>query len=105
MSGSPGRGTGPRPHTWLSGPDPVRHEQYQGWLKAKAQAQYRQEAWSITFEQWVKLWADAWSRRGRERHCIMLKRKSLEQGWTTANAHLVERIRNKRKGKDDATKV
>ena len=104
MTGSPGRGTGERPHVWISGPDPVRHAQYTGWLKAKAQAQYRKETWSITFEQWVELWGDAWSRRGRGRGCVMLKRRSLDQAWTVDNAHLRERTRKERK-KNDATTI
>ena len=105
MSGAPGRGTGPRPHTWLSGPDLVRHDQYTAWHKARAQAHYRKETWTITFEQWVELWGDSWSRRGRGRHCIMLKRKNLQQPWSVANAHLVERTKKERNSKHDATTI
>lgn len=91
MSGKPGRGTGPRPHTWKAGTDPVRHDQYTAWLKARAQASYRKEPWEITFEQWVELWADQWHRRGRQQDCLMLMKRRWQEPWTRRNAQLVNR--------------
>ena len=91
MSGAPGKGTGQRPHTWITGTDPVRHDQYNAWLKARSQAHYRKESWSITFDQWVELWADSWPRRGRHTHSLMLMKRSWQEPWTCSNAELVDR--------------
>ena len=91
MTGRAGKGTGERPHTWIVGTDPVRHQQYTAWHRARAQAHYRRELWSITFDQWVKLWAGNWHRRGRHKHCLMLMKRRWKEPWSTRNAHLVNR--------------
>ena len=91
MTGRSGRGTGPRPHTWIAGTDPVRHDQYNAWLKARSQAWFRKEIWEITFEQWVKLWGVLWPMRGRHRHCVMLMKQRWQEPWSMTNAHLVNR--------------
>ena len=91
MSGKRGSGTGQRPHTWKVGTDPVRHDQYNAWLKARSQAWFRKEIWEITFEQWVELWGTNWHRRGRERDCLMLMKQHWQDAWCVANAHLVNR--------------
>lgn len=91
MTGRTGKGTGPRPHTWLAGTDPVRHRQYDAWHKARAQAHYRGEQYLITFEDWVALWGNNWSRRGRGADCLMLMKRDWQQPWTKQNAELVDR--------------
>lgn len=117
MSGAPGRGTGPRPHTWKVGSDPVLHDQYTAWLKARSQAWFRKEDWQLTFQDWVDLWGTNWSRRGREVNCLMLMRRRWQEPWTKRNCHLVDRptfharqakIKAERKilrSKDDGSKV
>ncbi len=91
MSGSPGRGTGPRPHTWVTGPDPVRHEQYNAWLKARAQANFRGEQYDISFQDWVDIWGTNWHRRGRSPDSLVLMRRRWQEPWTKKNAQLVDR--------------
>lgn len=91
MTGQAGRGTGPRPHTWRSGPDPVRHDQYIAWLRSRAQAAYRGEAWQLEFEDFVRLWGPNWSRRGRGPDSLVMMRRRWQEPWTPRNTQLVDR--------------
>lgn len=90
--GTRGKGVGPRPHTWVTGPDPIRHEMYTAWLRSVAQAHYRGEQYEITFKQFERIWADHWHRRGRKKTDLMLMRKNYDRPWTTRNVILVDRV-------------
>ena len=117
MSGLPGKGTGPRPHTWIVGSDPVLHDQYNAWHKARAQAHYRGEQYDISFEDWVYIWGTNWSRRGRTPDSLVLMRRRWQEPWSRRNAQLVDRptfharqatIKAEKKilrSKDDGSKV
>jgi hypothetical protein len=91
MSGAPGRGCGPRPHIWKSGPDLVRHEQYNAFLKQRAQANFRKEAWTMSFEDFVLVWQHKWSQRGRRSTDLCMTRLDYDQAWCTANVDIVPR--------------
>ena len=91
MTGRAGKGTGQRPHTWIVGSDPVLHDQYNAWLKARSQAWYRGEQYDISFDDWVQLWSDQWHRRGRFRDCLMLMKRRWQEPWSSHNAQLVNR--------------
>ena len=60
--------TGPRPHVWKSGPDVLAHEQYQTWLVHKAQASFRGEVHTLTFNEYKAHWDnnDNWHLRDRK---------------------------------------
>lgn len=76
---------------WKTGPDPERHEQHTAWMRAKAQARFRGEAWRLSFTAWERLWAGQWHRRGRGRDDLMLVRKRWTRAWSEHNCHLVTR--------------
>jgi hypothetical protein len=80
-----------RPHTWLSGPDEFRHSLYIPWLKAKAQASFRKEEWTLTFEEWFDLWKDCWHKRGRGAEDLCMTRADFDGVWSRENT--VIRIR------------
>ena len=82
---------GRRPGTYITGPDPVRHQKYVAWARARAQAHFRAETWNITFEQWETLWGDQWSQRGRASECLCLSRSDLEGAWDLSNTELIPR--------------
>lgn len=82
---------GPRPETWLSGPDETRHEQHIAWRQQKNQAQFRGETWLLAFDDWIELWGDRWLDRGRQKGCYCMTRKDWELPWTRANAHVITR--------------
>lgn len=80
-----------RPETWKSGPDEQRHDQYHAWLRHRAQANFRKESYSLTFEDWVQVWADQWNNRGRVKDSIMLVRINYDLGWELSNIELITR--------------
>ena len=84
---------GPRPHTWISGPDERAHEQYTAWLKHKAQANYRGELYELTFQDWQQLWNkdDRWQERGRSGTSLCLTMRDKGMGWTMTNVEVITR--------------
>ncbi len=78
----------PRPHIWKSGPDEYRHEIYHAFLKRKAQANFRNEGWEMTYEEFYDLWKDDWNNRGRLSHQVCMSRRDDEKPWTRENAYI-----------------
>ena len=81
----------PRPHSWKSGPDEFRHSLYVPWLKAKAQANFRKEEWTLTFDEWFDLWKDDWHKRGRKADNICMTRLDYDKPWSADNTVLMSR--------------
>ena len=82
---------GPRPQVWVTGPDPVRHKKYMTWLQQRNQANWREEGWSIDFEDWCRLWAEHWPLRGRRRGDYCMTRVDWSLPWTLDNVQVVTR--------------
>jgi hypothetical protein len=82
---------GPKPHRWICGPDPELHKMYDPHLKAKAQAMYRGEDWTLTFDQFAELWRDQWQFRGRDGDDLCMTRTDTEKGWHRDNCEIVTR--------------
>lgn len=82
---------GPRPQVWVTGPDPVEHKKYRAFIQQKNQAQFREEGWTITFDEWKALWGDLWHQRGRARGDYCMTRIDRDQPWTTDNTHVITR--------------
>lgn len=74
-----------RPHVWLTGPDEYKHSMYQPWLLNKAQANFRQEGWELSFEDYYEMWKDYWPKRGRKADDYCMTRKDWEKPWTKKN--------------------
>jgi hypothetical protein len=89
---------GPRPQIWRTGPDPVLHKKYLIWLQQRNQAQWREEGWTISFEEWLAMWTESgqWDNRGRERGCYCMSRRDWSLPWTVENAHIVTREQHSR---------
>ena len=80
------------PDSWCTGPDPVRHDKYYAYLKHRAQARYRKEAYSLTWDDWEQLWPDdLWSQRGRSAHNLCLHQRDLDAGWHRNNVEVTTR--------------
>lgn len=90
MTGASTRGK-PRPHLWISGTDPIRHAQYRAWQAHKAQCQFRQEAFDLTFEEYEQLWAGEWANRGRSVDSMCMTRSDTSGAWTKKNVELITR--------------
>jgi len=82
---------GPRPHTWCTGPDPQRHDQFISWQRHKAQARFRNEPWSLSFEDYELIWGDLWTQRGRGRGDLMLVRRDWHRPWVLDNLVIADR--------------
>lgn len=81
-----------RPHTWISGPDQFRHEMYMPWLRAKAQANFRKEGWTLTFEEFFELWKNDWDNRGRQPENVCMTRIDKDMPWSNDNVIIVTRL-------------
>ena len=54
-------------------------------------AQFREEGWTITFDEWKLMWGDLWHQRGRARGDYCMTRIDRDQPWTPANTHVITR--------------
>ena len=82
---------GPKPDRWVIGPNAERHERFQPWHKARAQANYRGEIWDLSFDQWYDIWGDKWHNRGRAStdYCMVLI--DPDHGWVVGNVEVITR--------------
>jgi len=85
-------GRGPRPHVWICGPDEYKHQMYIPFLKAKAQAKFREEPWELEFEDYFTIWNGYWADRGRDRDSLCMTRKDWSDSWSKDNIILVTRL-------------
>lgn len=98
---------GPEPQRWCTGPDPTRHEQYTAFLKSRAQARFREESWTLTFEEFEFLWNQdgSWFQRGRGADDLMMTRRDSSQAWSRENAYIelrrdhLKRLAERQRGK------
>ena len=88
---------GPQPHRWLF-PEHLRQHRYR-FLRAKAQAKYWCQSWSITWDEYVQLYEQCqgvWGRNSggkgitKDTH-INLVRINTQKGWQMDNVRLMER--------------
>jgi hypothetical protein len=81
-----------KPNMWKSGPDPLVHRKYQPFLAARAQARFRSEEWTLTWEQWQELWPhELWDQRGKKTEELAMTRKDHRGAWSMDNVHIVTR--------------
>ena len=73
--------------------DTDQHDQHWAWLRKKAQADFRKEEWSITIEEWFKLWSDSglWHNRGRHKDASAVFMTDPELGWHLWNVQVCNR--------------
>jgi hypothetical protein len=81
----------PRPHVWLVGPDANRHQMYQPWLCARAQANYRGEEWDLAFEDYYNAWNGLWHQRGRLSDELCMTRIEYDSAWHKDNIEIITR--------------
>jgi len=93
----------PRRISTIVGPDPEVQRHYYRWLRAKAQARFWRQEWTIIWEDYLDLFKTAPGRwGGRDGDALHLARKDTAEGWHLWNVHLVNRgqsMRRSTKGK------
>ena len=84
---------GIRPHTWISGPDPIDHRLYTDCQRARAQAWYRGENWFITEQEYIDLWRtdDRYLRKGKTLNSLCMTKRDHDLDWTVDNVEFIER--------------
>ena len=80
-----------RPHVWICGEDPYKHQMYLPWLKAKAQADFRGEEWLLTFEDYFTVWNGKWEERGRDSDQLCMTRIDWTGAWSIDNVYTCTR--------------
>lgn len=88
-----GRKHGIYPHVWTSGPDLVDHKLYTDCQRARAQAWYRGEEWTITETEYIELWRkdEQYKKKGRSNQSLCLVRKDYDEGWHLWNVEIRSR--------------
>ena len=85
------RNKGKAPWAWIY-KDPFDHVRHQAWHKARAQANFRNEGWEITIEQWFELWPmDKWVLRGRGSNDLCMVRIDRDRPFSVDNVKLITR--------------
>lgn len=82
------------PHQWKSGTDVIDHKLYTDCQRARAQATYRGEVWTITESEYIQLWRkdDQYLKKGRGTDDLCLVRRDYEQGWHLDNVEIRSRL-------------
>lgn len=93
--GSKGKGRKSNPSKWITGPCLLTREKYYAYLKHRAQARFRKEDYSLTWDTWQSLWTDAvWAKRGRKSDDLILGRVDWDLGWLDNNVEIMTRKRH-----------
>lgn len=82
---------GLRPQVWITGPDKELHDKYHPWQVAKAQANFRDEAWELSFDDYCSLWEGHWDNRGRTPDNVCMTRKDPDGAWDFNNCEIITR--------------
>lgn len=72
--------------------DEVEHAKHWAYLRQKAQANFRQEGWEMTMEEFFEIWRDdLWTNRGRgvDQYCMV--RVDVEKPWSMDNCIIITR--------------
>ena len=80
----------PRDFAWHY-QDPNEHAMHLPFLRARAQANFRNEGWTLTIEQWFALWRDRWHLRRRTKDSLCLTRRDWSKPWQWDNVEIVTR--------------
>jgi hypothetical protein len=83
---------GPRPHC-RKYPDDIDTKLFMDCMRARAQAKYFDQEWTITEDEYIGLWRtnDLYREKGRHNHQYCLVRKDYEKGWHLDNVHIITR--------------
>jgi len=70
----------------------IEHRKHWGYLRQKAQANFREEGWQLTIEEYFELWRDdLWANRGRGADNYCMVRVDPEKPWSIDNCVIITR--------------
>jgi len=108
MRANPQYGFGARsgPEVWKTGPDPEVRRHYYRFLRARAQARFWRQEWTIIWEDYLDLYKTApgpWG--GRDANALHLARRDTSQGWHIWNVHVVNRGESMRRSTKNKRRI
>lgn len=88
-----GRPQGLQPNLWKYPFDEQKRAKALAFVRARCQARYRNEDWTITEPEWMEqVWPDhLWLRRGRHSESLCLIRDNPNGAWSMDNIMIVTR--------------
>jgi len=83
----------PRPHLRRY-PDPVDNKLFMDCMRARAQAWYMGQEWTISEDEYIGLWRinDRYLNKGRGNNQFCLVRRDYEKGWHLDNVEILTRL-------------
>ena len=83
---------GLRPVAWHFR-DPIEHKLHTWSMRARSQAMYRGEAWTLTDREYIDLWIkdDQYLNRGRALENVCMTRIDPEGAWSMDNVEIITR--------------
>lgn len=78
----------------------AEREQHYSFLRARAQANYRNEPWELSLEEYMQLWKGSWHLRGRGAEDLVGARLDPELPWCVDNVELMTRIEVNRRARE-----
>lgn len=108
MRANPGLGFAARsgPEVWKTGPDPEVRQHYYRFLRARAQARFWQQEWTMIWEDYLDLYKTAPGRwGGRDGAALHLARRDTTKGWHIWNVHLVNRSQSMRRSTKNKKRI
>lgn len=72
--------------------DPVESAKRRHYSNARAQAKFRNEAWDLTYEQWLDIWGSYWQQRGKGKYDYCMVQVEVGAGWNPSNVIIETRI-------------
>lgn len=80
-----------RDYSYLSNYSGGLSERRLSYSRMRAQAKYRNEQFTLTWEEYQQLWEGQWHLRGREPNQLCLTRIDLDGEWSQANIEIITR--------------
>ena len=74
--------------------DPLLHEMRRAYIRARAQAEYRNQNWDLEFEDYCLLWNNLWINRGRNGKQLQMCRIDQSKGWFKNNIIIQSRTQH-----------
>lgn len=97
--------SGPQPDSWITGPDPEIKEHRRRWSRARAQARFWSQEWTILWEDYLDLFKTAPGEWSRDAEALNLTRVDTRQGWHIWNVKLMRRIDAMRRPTKDKHRI
>lgn len=80
-----------RPKAWKSGTDEYKHSMYRPYTQKKALANYNNQEWKLTFDEFYGLWREHWNDRGMKPENYAMTRLNKSKPWEYYNVAVVKR--------------